>query len=540
MLYGTLFLIGCAGGIELEGDGVQVQEASVRSGVDYSWARPSPAGLRAQGYTFVCRYLSYDTTGKNLSRSEADALIGAGLDIVSNWEQAADDALGGYNTGVSDAQAAAQQAAATGAPTDRPIYFSVDFDAAPSDQAAINAYFDGVASVIGRGRTGAYGGYYVIQRLFDAGKITWGWQTYAWSGGQWEPRAQLRQVQNGIAGGQEDLDQAVAVDFGQWGHGAPSTGWRQRLAVAPNSDGRLQLFWAAASNGWLYDNVQTAPGLGWAGAAQFGGAGTQLSTVENGDGRIEVFYVGTDHAIYHNWQDSPGGAWHGQAALGGAAKQLAAVANADGRLEVFYVGTNDHLFHNWQDTPGGAWHGEAELGGAAKQIEAAVNQNGATEIFYIGTNDRLYHRWYSGAGWSAEAALGGAAKQLTVTRNADGRLEIFYAGTDDGIYHNWQNAPGAAWHGEAAMGGAAKQLAVGQNADGRAELFYIGTNDALYHRWFSNGWSGEAALGGAAKQLAVTRNSDGRLELFYVGTNDGLYHNWQNSPGAAWHGQAGF
>jgi GH25 family lysozyme M1 (1,4-beta-N-acetylmuramidase) len=314
---------------------------------------------------------------------------------------------------------------------------------------------------------------------------------------------------------------------------------QKRLSAVANADGRLQVFYAAPGNSWLYDDAQLQPGQAWAGVTPFGGAASQLSTVRNADGRLEVLYVGTDQALYHNWQSAPGGAWQGQAALGGAAKQVSAVANADGRLEIFYVGTNDHLFHNWQSTPGGAWHGEAELGGAARQIEVAVNQNGATEIFYIGTNDRLYHRWLSAAGWSGETALGGAGKQIAITRNADGRLELFYIGTDDGLYHNWQNAPGAAWHGEASLGGRARQLAVGQNADGRLELFYTGTNDALYHRWFSaTGWSGEAALGGAARQLAVSANADGRLELFYLGTNDVLYHNWQSAPGQSWHGQA--
>jgi hypothetical protein len=194
---------------------------TVENGVDYSWYRPSPSSLVSQGYKFVVRYASHDTTGKNLSKGEADALIAAGLDIVSNWEDGAQDALGGYGLGVSDAQAAEQQFAADGAPSDRPIYFSVDFDATPGDQTAINAYFDGVASVIGLARTGAYGGYYVIQRLFDAGKIKWGWQTYAWSGGQWDARAQLRQTQNGIAGGQMDEDESEADDFGQWGHSTP-------------------------------------------------------------------------------------------------------------------------------------------------------------------------------------------------------------------------------------------------------------------------------------------------------------------------------
>lgn len=190
-------------------------------GIDYAWDGPSPALVAASGYSFACRYLSYDTTGKNLTAGEAQALHAAGVDTVSNWEYAADAALGGYSQGVTDAQNAAAQHEQCGGPPDRPIYFSVDFDATEAQQAAINSYMDGVASVIGRNRAGAYGDYYVVKRLFDAGKITWGWQTYAWSGGQWDDRAQLRQVQNDITvgGASVDLNQAMADDFGQWGTG---------------------------------------------------------------------------------------------------------------------------------------------------------------------------------------------------------------------------------------------------------------------------------------------------------------------------------
>ena len=194
-------------------------------GVDYSWARPSPSGLKAGGYTFAARYLSYDTTGKNLSASEASALWAAGVDVVANWEDSATAALSGYAQGASDAAAASSQFSADGEPAGRPIYFSVDFDATPDDQTAINVYFDGVASVLGIARTGAYGGYDVIKGLFDAGKITWGWQTYAWSSGQWDPRAQVQQFQNGITAAGDsgccDEDQAVAADYGQW-HAAPA------------------------------------------------------------------------------------------------------------------------------------------------------------------------------------------------------------------------------------------------------------------------------------------------------------------------------
>jgi len=58
-------------------------------------------------------------------------------------------------------------------PAGRPIYFSVDFDAQLSQQAVINDYFDGVASVLGRARTGAYVGSSRSSAV-DAGKITFG------------------------------------------------------------------------------------------------------------------------------------------------------------------------------------------------------------------------------------------------------------------------------------------------------------------------------------------------------------------------------
>lgn len=226
LLCGVLVTTGCGMPPEEEID-EDTASLGVATGVDYSWVHPSPASLHAAGYRFAVRYLSYDTTGKNLSRSEANALWATGVDVVANWEWGGYDVLGGYSRGVSDARAAESQAVADGIPSGRPIYFSIDFDAQPSQQATIDAYFDGVASVIGRQRTGAYGGYYVIQRLFNAGKIAWGWQTYAWSYGHWDPRAQLRQVLNDVTVGSSagccDKDVAVTADYGQW-HTGPAIG----------------------------------------------------------------------------------------------------------------------------------------------------------------------------------------------------------------------------------------------------------------------------------------------------------------------------
>lgn len=195
-------------------------------GVDYAWGRPGAAALTRAGVKFACRYLSRDS-GKNLSRAEADELSGANIWLVVVWETTAQRSLAGKSAGVSDAKSAAAQAEACGMPGDRPIYFAVDWDASESQQAAINAYLDGAASVLGRQRVGIYGGFWPVSRAFDGGHVTWGWQTYAWSGGRWDRRAQLQQYSNDhtINGVGLDYDRAVTDDYGQW-----------RVGVTPKED----------------------------------------------------------------------------------------------------------------------------------------------------------------------------------------------------------------------------------------------------------------------------------------------------------------
>lgn len=201
-------------------------------GVDYAWGRPGVAALKSAGAEYACRYVSHDRTGKNLTRAEAETLSGAGIWLVVVWETSAARALDGRAAGAADARDAAAQAADCGMPGDRPIYFAVDFDASADQQPEIDAYFDGVASVLGRGRTGMYGGYGPVRRAFDAGKITFGWQTYAWSGGRWDDRAQLQQYSNGhtLNGVSVDYDRAVAADYGQW-----------RVGVSPEMPGYVSV-----------------------------------------------------------------------------------------------------------------------------------------------------------------------------------------------------------------------------------------------------------------------------------------------------------
>jgi hypothetical protein len=192
-------------------------------GVDYAWNHPGGAALQQAGKRFACRYLSADSR-KNLTLSEAKDLAAHGISCVVVWESTANRALAGRAAGAADATAAAAQAAAAGMPGSRPIYFAVDFDASAGQQDEINAYLDGAASVLGRARVGIYGGYYPVKRALDAGKARWGWQTAAWSGGQWDGRAVIHQgAQMRIGGVACDLDTATAADYGQWTPGHAPT-----------------------------------------------------------------------------------------------------------------------------------------------------------------------------------------------------------------------------------------------------------------------------------------------------------------------------
>jgi hypothetical protein len=196
-------------------------------GIDYSDARPSHAAMKAAGVRFVCRYIGSTVRAagrdsKWLSPAEARSLHADGFDLAVVFETGAQRADGGRAAGLADARTASAELAYCGLPDDLPVYFAVDYDATVGP--LITAYFTAVAGVLGLKRVGAYGGYKVIKALFDAHLITYGWQTYAWSGGQWDDRAQLRQYSNYrmVGGVSVDYDRSIYDDFGQWRAAGPT------------------------------------------------------------------------------------------------------------------------------------------------------------------------------------------------------------------------------------------------------------------------------------------------------------------------------
>ncbi len=159
---------------------------------------------------FAASYLSTDRS-KNWTLAMINAYHALGLGTVCVWETSAKRALAGYAAGRNDAMAALRQEQALGLPPQLPVYFAVDFDETARQAGAVASYFRGVNSVLGVNRTGGYGGYWTISRLFNAGLIRFGWQTSAWSRGLWDPRAQLQQYAYHNA---YDWDRAMTSEYG--------------------------------------------------------------------------------------------------------------------------------------------------------------------------------------------------------------------------------------------------------------------------------------------------------------------------------------
>jgi hypothetical protein len=210
-------------------------------GLDYAWTHPAPAAIKAAGLGFAARYLSHDAT-KSLTATEVLALRAEGLSIVVVWEDAAQAALRGQAGGVADAAEANRQAVACGL-SGIPIYFAADWDATPAQQGAIDAYLDGAASVIGRARTGLYGGYWPLSRARAAGKASRFWGTLAWSGNEWGTCGWLPDIMQGaqasVGGVTVDLDTSLSADFGQWPRPAVAKGTGMVITTAPPGDWKL-------------------------------------------------------------------------------------------------------------------------------------------------------------------------------------------------------------------------------------------------------------------------------------------------------------
>lgn len=193
--------------------------------VDYSAGYPGAGPIERAGHKGVIRYLRKEGQSrvKPITFNEYQDMRRAGLDVAFVYQHVdRSRVLNGRAAGRYDATWALAQCQAIGV-TPRAIYFAVDFDAQPNQFGAIGEYMRGAADVLGKNRVGTYGKYALLQFLFDNGRITYGWQTYAWSPGHnkdprtFEPRAHLFQRLGtpSINGIPVDVNTILKADYGQ-------------------------------------------------------------------------------------------------------------------------------------------------------------------------------------------------------------------------------------------------------------------------------------------------------------------------------------
>lgn len=147
--------------------------------LNFSLAR----GLKSEGIQYVGRYLG--NSWKSMDKLEADAIISAGLHIVSIWETNPTNVK--YFTkaqGILDGKEASSHAKTIAQTNGSAIYFAVDYDAGSADMASILSYFSGVRDGIDKSfRVGVYGSYSVLHKLYQNQAVDFYWQTTSWSRG---------------------------------------------------------------------------------------------------------------------------------------------------------------------------------------------------------------------------------------------------------------------------------------------------------------------------------------------------------------------
>ena len=239
--------------------------------------------------------------------------------------------------------------------------------------------------------------------------------------------------------------------------------------------------------------------------------------------QLDVFALSADHALYHKWlvRSATSTAWFPSKLeyenLGGySLSDPAAVSMANGRLDVFVVGTDHALYHKYANN--GSWlpsqSGYENLGGIIVG-QPIVNSRsaGRLDVFIVGTDQALYHKWwdsdYQGSGWIFDPKvwnpgawlpslhsfenLGGHLSGTPQALSAGQNIYVLAEGTDHAVYdkywdtNQWQPSTTSYEH----LGGYAvgEVSAVTGYYSHIVDLFVIGTDGQLFYKFkFGSAW----------------------------------------------------
>ncbi len=312
-----------------------------------------------------------------------------------------------------------------------------------------------------------------------------------------------------------------------------------RIAVAPLSDGRLEL-WAGNAQGGLFTSwkLTSDPDADWAGWSDFlaevgpiPGGVASVAVAPLTDGRLELWLSTTQGGLFTSWKltTDPNADWSGWsdflAEVGpvpGGVASIAVAPLADGRLELWAVTTQGGLFSTWK-------------------LTTDPNSNWAPWFDFLA---------YRGG-------LPSGVREVAMAPLPDGRLEAWVVTNKGGLYSTWKistdpNADWAEWfdflayRGE--LPGGVQQVAMAPLSDGRLEAWVVTANGGLFSTWKIDtdpnaDWAQwfdflayRGSLPGRVHQVAMGRLPDGRLEAWAGTAQGGLFTTWKltTDPNAEW------
>ena len=285
-----------------------------------------------------------------------------------------------------------------------------------------------------------------------------------------------------------NLAGATAVDFGNRAATITSETASQITAISPAGMAGTVDVTVVTANGT--SALTSADQFTYVAAAPALSSLPDIQQARNANGELELFAIGSDHAVYTTSQTSPNGPWSNWTALGGSSwvSSMQVAANANGTLEVFGISTGNVVYTITQSAPNGSWGSWTPLGGTSwvSSMEVAANANGALEVFGISSGNVVYTITQSApsGSWGSWTALGGTSwvSSMQVAANANGALEVFGISSGNVVYTITQSAPNGSWGSWTALGGTSwvSSMEVAANANGALEVFGISSGNVAY------------------------------------------------------------
>ena len=208
---------------------------------------------------------------------------------------------------------------------------------------------------------------------------------------------------------------------------------------------------------------------------------SELIRVSKAPGTMDELKRGTDNALW--WRTFNGGWWSAWQSLGGVLNSAPTAASwGNGRLDVFALGTDNALHHRAFD---GQWHGWENHGGVLTSAPSVASWGpGRLDVFARGLDNALWHLPFEGGWHPWETHYGVLTSAPAAVALGFGMLNVYVRDTGNSL-SLLAYRPGA-WRPWQGLGGALTSAPVVSRANdtGAGSVFVRGTNNSYWRRSF--------------------------------------------------------